>query len=265
MDFSIIRAGQTEGRFYAVARWQVEGEWRSLQLWTDDDGIHWWWVDWWLAGGISANGIIGAYQAVGAVDLNASLVNLNSVGTNNLTVAGSPTLNNNFGWTLNDGSTDHLSLSIPPSELLAIAFNIGNGLAAETYSDIGIKDATLGEGLNLRTYSSAGAFYNADVMDVPMNGISGLNLDSVIIGLRDDNNAFHINGNGQSVQAGASMPTNTIPEVVIGGVRYEDGTISHPLHPGNIGLAAFYRVKLTQQQITDLYAHIVKLRELYNA
>lgn len=54
---------------------------------------------WWLSGGIAAGDCIVAYQAKGAADYAASLVNLNGPGVNDATpLTGAPTFNAALGW-----------------------------------------------------------------------------------------------------------------------------------------------------------------------
>ena len=71
-------------------------------------------TSWWLAGGISAENCVAAYQAKGAADYAASLVNLANPGTYNAANGNSPTFNTAIGWTF-DGVNDYLVTGIVPA------------------------------------------------------------------------------------------------------------------------------------------------------
>jgi hypothetical protein len=68
---------------------------------------------WWLSGGIAAANCIAAYQAKGAADYAASLVNLANPGTYNCTApAGNPAFDTSVGLTF--GSNKYLATGITP-------------------------------------------------------------------------------------------------------------------------------------------------------
>lgn len=68
---------------------------------------------WWLAGGVAAANCIGAYNALGSVDLAASKVNLANPGTYDLGGGVDPTHDPALGWVFN-GTTQYFKTGIVP-------------------------------------------------------------------------------------------------------------------------------------------------------
>lgn len=64
--------------------------------------------DWWLAGGISSDDCIFAYQPKGAASYSASLSNLNNPGTGDATEGAAPDWAASTGWTFTAANSDRL-------------------------------------------------------------------------------------------------------------------------------------------------------------
>jgi len=266
LNFDILRSDRNqEGYWKAIARWQVDGDWRSLILWTDDDGTNWWWADWWLAGGLASDDVIGAYQAVGAYDLNASLINLNEPGVNDLTIYTAPTLSATNGW-VSDG-TAMLVCDVGGVTPTTI---VGYNTASEWKFYFGAAENSAGTPISAVGTPDDGTMdYGVGLHAVCRMSLSATSATNDVLAfyrvpyVSNYRAKFYIRSLGFLSQIAMCSQENTT-EYGILAARWNTGGVYKGI-TGSIQAIAFYAptTYLTQAQIEAVAAHIQKLKEVY--
>lgn len=123
---------QSPQRVYSLqatdSTWNGSNDPRIYLYWSDNYGGGY--TDpgsWWLTSTVLTGDCVAAYRAIGAPNYAASLLNLNSPGTNDASTGIAPTWAAADGWTFN-GSTQYLTTTITPTgDYTAIVRVAGNG------------------------------------------------------------------------------------------------------------------------------------------
>lgn len=188
---------------------------------------------WWLAGGIDADLCVAAYQADGAANFDASLINLANPGTYDLTLGVAPGWTWSDGWAFN-GSTQYLKTGIVP--------------AADTWSMLA---SFSGSPTNLRT---VGGSYNASARCVAisarpteMRARNGNYLDTAPL-MTDGVYGFAgLTAYRNGIAEPGAIPAGTMPiiDIYIGALNAGFAT---QFWPGKIHRFVIYQGTITAQQ-----------------
>ena len=189
-------------------------------------------TSWWLAGGISADNCIAAYQAKGAASYAASLVNLANEGTYDLTTTVDPAWSADTGWTFGTGTYRYLyaGFSMTTQDL-----TIASRSNLIDYGDSGLGRIWSSNNNALRQYTST--FVNSSSVSETATGshifiLAGLELYT-------DGSKTDSLSSG-SVVTGSSM---IIGNSSTAGTRTINGTIQ---------AIAFYNTTITGAQVSAL-------------
>ncbi|RUM47861.1 MAG: hypothetical protein DSY80_00500, partial [Desulfocapsa sp.] len=201
------------------------------------------------------------YQAVGAYDLNASLINLNEPGVNDLTIHTAPTLSATNGW-VSDGTTmlDTGYTGQTPSVIFSVKaagnerFVLGAYVSNNRFSAV----STLGMGGCMFGTSTDidNGWYDSHLF------IAETDVGAILQQSADNYIGWSIT-NGYGILR--NYPPNTTAEWGILAAKNTSSGTPYNGITGSMQAVVMYSgtTYLTQAQIEAVAAHIQKLKEVY--
>ena len=210
-------------------------------------------VPWYLAGDILPENCIAAYQAIGAADISASMVNLANPGTYDLTVpTGSPpTFNTATGWASTQASPKYWDTGITPVyNTTSYIARFANGVNNENWL-LGICKNDFS-----KYFRCAPSRTTADQW--------GLEIGSLLVGTGEVSTGTIGYGtncfiNGVKVANGARVSVSFTQSLWLMGVHREGTSAAHRDFEGNLLACAFYNIQLSDSIMSALHNAITTL------
>lgn len=197
-------------------------------------------LPWYLEGDIPKANAIGAYRAIGVVDLTASLINLATPGTNDAIAGTLPTFATATGWTFN-GTSQFLNTSIVPATGWTLMVRFSGSVVGSTATDTiaGLGNATANRFLITNENVATGMVYGAGGFSSATPQIAAATM--AVAGQQGYRNGT---AEGGTISGAAWTTTRT---VYIG--ANNNGGTANNFFAGNIHAVAIYNTALTAAQV----------------